>query len=181
VRAASALLARDRGNGEAIGDQHHVGERSRRRGAVGTLMPRAGSDTGQGRDEITVLQREFGANSLSGLRAQVLECASAAGLPDDRAIDVMLTLHELMANAVRHGPGHGRLRIDVTARALRCQVSEAGVAAAGLAGGGRRFIPDWPVRHGHGLWLVRRTADLVQLTTGAGGTVADVSFSLPPG
>jgi anti-sigma regulatory factor (Ser/Thr protein kinase) len=167
-------------------------------GAV--LMPP--SVPGQDQAGTTVLRQEFGAGSLSGLRAAVLECALAAGLGDDRAIDVMLALHELAANTVRHGRGQGLLRIDVTDRALRCQVSEAGLSAvdaraaglsavdataAGLAAAGGpvtgSFLPapDWPVQHGHGLWLVRRTADLVQVTSGPGGTVVSVSFNRPAG
>ena len=165
-------------------------------------MPPSGA--GHGGDGTTVLDQEFGATMLSALRAAVLECASAAGLADDRAIDVMLALHELAANVVRHGSGRGRLRIDVTAGALHCQVSDAGLAgaaarsgpggstegvpgpgaaAAGLAapGGPARPAPDWPVQHGHGLWLVRRTADLVQVSTGAAGTVVSVTFTLPGG
>ena len=48
-------------------------------------------------------------------------------------------------------------------------------------GGPARPAPDWPVQHGHGLWLVRRTADLVQVSTGAAGTVVSVTFTLPGG
>jgi hypothetical protein len=39
--------------------------------------------------------------------------------------------------------------------------------------------PSWPVDHGHGLWIVRRTADQVQVSTGPGGTVVGVTFTLP--
>jgi anti-sigma regulatory factor (Ser/Thr protein kinase) len=169
---------------------------------------RADSD----KDGTAMLDREFGAASLSGLRAAVLDCASAAGLTDDRAIDVMLAMHELAANVIRHGAGRGRMRIEAAPGALRCQVSD--LAAAGQAsplgaassrpGSGGQATgaavsggqvpgtpvsggadPDalpataWPVEHGHGLWLVRRTADQVQVTTGPGGSVVLVTFTLP--
>jgi len=146
--------------------------------------------TGAGRsgDGAILLDQEFGATTLSALRAAVLECASAAGLAGDRALDVMLALHELAANAVRHGSGRGRLRIDVTAGALRCLVSDAGLAgAAHRVGSAARLgadggvTPNWPVQHGHGLWLVRRTADLVQVSTGEAGTMVSVTFTLPAG
>jgi anti-sigma regulatory factor (Ser/Thr protein kinase) len=169
---------------------------------------RADSD----KDGIAMLDREFGAASLSGLREAVLKCASAAGLTDDRAIDVMLAMHELAANVIRHGAGRGRLRIEATPSALRCQVSDLGAAgqASPLGGANTRPVsggpvtgaavsggpvpgtpvsggadPDaspaaaWPVEHGHGLWLVRRTADQVQVTTGPGGSVVLVTFTLP--
>ncbi|HEX3712766.1 MAG TPA: ATP-binding protein [Trebonia sp.] len=151
---------------------------------------RAASD----KDGITMLDREFGAASLSGLRAAVLECASAAGLTDDRALDVMLAMHELAANVVRHGAGRGRLLMRVSAGALRCEVSDAqfgkvpdSTVSGPLpttpliddAAADAPVRPSWPVEHGHGLWLVRRTADQVQVTTGPAGSLVSVLFSLP--
>jgi anti-sigma regulatory factor (Ser/Thr protein kinase) len=65
-----------------------------------------------------VLDREFDADALAGLRQAVLVYATACSMPEDRAADVMLAVHELAANAVRHGAGHGRLRIHVTAGTL---------------------------------------------------------------
>lgn len=125
-----------------------------------------------------MLDQEFGAANLSGLREAVRRCASAAGLGSDRAIDVMIAMHELAANVVRHGAGRGRLRMEVTSRSLHCQVSDTG---SGLADAFRRSSPpsSWPVEHGHGLWLVRRTADQVQVATGAAGSVVSVTFLLP--
>jgi anti-sigma regulatory factor (Ser/Thr protein kinase) len=144
------------------------------------------------RDGETVLDCEFGAATLSELRAAVLDAASVAGLDDDRAIDVVLAMHELAANVVRHGAGQGRLQIEVTPRALRCQVSDGGGAADGGELGEAAvpgLTPDsldagarpvsWPVEHGHGLWLVRRTADQIQVATGPSGSAVCVIFLLP--
>ncbi len=39
-----------------------------------------------------------------------------AGLSEDRASDVVLAVHELAANAIAHGAGHGRLRLWDLAR-----------------------------------------------------------------
>ena len=151
-------------------------------------MSRAGSE----RDGATLLDREFEAGTLSALREAVLETARAAGLDDDRAIDVMLAMHELAANVIRHGTGHGRLRMQVTGSALRCEVSEAaaghgkvpdspvsGPLPTGPLLADAPVRPSWPVEHGHGLWIVRRTADQVQVTTGPSGTVVGVVFTLP--
>lgn len=128
------------------------------------------------RDGKTVLDREFGAASLPALRTAVAKAAAAAGLDDDRVIDVMLAMHELAANVVRHGAGRGRLQIEVTPNALRGQVTDAGGAgqASPLA-----QAANWPVEHGHGLWLVRRTADQIQVATGPGGSAVSVIFLLP--
>ena len=150
--------------------------------------PRAGSD----KDGATLLDREFEAGTLSALREAVLESAVAAGLDDDRAIDVMLAMHELAANVIRHGTGAGRLRMQVTPSALRCEVSEAvgrfgkvpdspvsGPLPTGPLLADAPARPSWPVEHGHGLWIVRRTADQVQVTTGPSGTVVGVVFTRP--
>jgi hypothetical protein len=70
-------------------------------------------------------------------------------------------------------------------RVLSCQVSDA--RAAALPGRAGRLQADddvpaptaWPVEHGHGLWLVRRTADQVQVTAGPAGSVVFMTFNLP--
>lgn len=152
---------------------------------------------GSGANETVVLDREFLAATLSTLREEVLVSALAAGLSRDRSIDVMLAAHELAANVIRHGSGRGRMRVWVTARALACQVSDArAVASSGLGGQGQADGTSsdpgpgapaatapapaaWPVEHGHGLWLVRRTADQVQVTAGPAGSVVSMTFNLP--
>ena len=134
-----------------------------------------------------MLDREFGADALSPLRDAVLGCATACGLPEDRAIDVMLAVHELAANAVRHGPGHGRLRTHVTADALRCEVSDPGRASLnGFAPGGpggqasrAAGAVSWPVEQGHGLWLVRKAADRLRIASGPYGSLITAEFTLP--
>jgi anti-sigma regulatory factor (Ser/Thr protein kinase) len=73
-----------------------------------------------------MLDQEFTAGTLRILREAVLAHATAAGLPEARATDVMLAVHELAANAVRHGGGTGRLRIRIAAGQLRCQITDPG-------------------------------------------------------
>lgn len=96
-----------------------------------------------------MLDREFDVGALAGLRAAVLGYATACGMPWDRAIDVMLAVHELAANAVCHGPGRGRLRISATASTLRCEVSDSGPSSrdgdASDAVGGQ--APAFPARY----------------------------------
>jgi len=149
------------------------------------------SRPGREADGTVLLDREFLAGTLSALREEVLTTALAAGLSRDRSIEVLLAAHELAANVIRHGSGRGRLRMRVTARALSCQVSDARTAV--VAGQAGRPQPDkpagappaplaptaWPVEHGHGLWLVRRTADQVQVTAGPAGSVVAMTFNLP--
>jgi anti-sigma regulatory factor (Ser/Thr protein kinase) len=134
-----------------------------------------------------MLDREFGTDALAGLRQAVLGCATACGMPEDRAIDVMLAVHELAANAVRHGPGHGRLRIHVTASTLRCEISDPGPAsrngrAAAGTGGQAPSAPGrapWPVEQGHGLWIAHKAADHLRFTSGPHGSLITAEFTLP--
>jgi anti-sigma regulatory factor (Ser/Thr protein kinase) len=134
-----------------------------------------------------MLDREFDAGGLAGLREAVLGYATTSGMPGDRAIDVMLAVHELAANAVRHGPGHGRLRIHLTAGTLHCEVSDPGSAslnghAPGGIGGQSLGAPDaapWPVEQGHGLWIVHKTADHFRITSGPHGSLITAEFIVP--
>ena len=147
-----------------------------RRGRLpGAGPPDAGVPAGPG-GQSPVLEQEFDDGSLYALRAAVAAHASRAGLSDGRTGDLVLAVHELAANAIRHGAGHGLLRLWTAADAVRCEITDDGPAAAG---------PDtaqWSVQPGHGLWLVRQVADQASLDSGPSGTVAAASFALgPPG
>jgi anti-sigma regulatory factor (Ser/Thr protein kinase) len=125
------------------------------------------------------LEESFDAGTLPALRRAVLAEAVAAGLAGDRAGDVVLALHELAANAVRHGGGAGRLRMTVTGGALRCQVSDAGAGGRGqAASAGLDTASPWPLQPGHGLWLVARVADQVGFVPGLACSEVTVTFSL---
>ena len=123
------------------------------------------------------LERIFDRAALPGLRRAVLAEAAAAGMPDDRAADVMLAVHELAANAVRHGAGTGRLAMRVLDGQLCCQVSEAGPGSATWAG--MAAARPWPVERGHGLWLVQEAADQVSVASGSAGSQVTARFALP--
>jgi anti-sigma regulatory factor (Ser/Thr protein kinase) len=115
--------------------------------------------------EAVVFDERFDASTLHLLRERVAACVSAAGMPEDRAMDVILAVHELAANTVRHGAGAGRLLMRVAAGVLRCQVSDAGPAAG-----------PWPLRQGHGLWIVRAVADEFTASSGPQGSQVTAMF-----
>ena len=80
-------------------------------GRYGGTVKRTGTGCGRSRMDAetgVLLVQEFNAATLRFLREAVVAHASAAGLPEERAIDVMLAVHELAANAVeetmRHSP-----------------------------------------------------------------------------
>ena len=119
---------------------------------------------------MVVFDERFDASTLHLLRERVTSCTAVAGVPEDRALDVILAVHELAANAVRHGGGRGRLLMRAADGALHCQISDAGPDAR-----------PWPVRQGHGLWIVRAAADEVAVSSGPRGSQVTAMFRWLPG
>ena len=137
------------------------------------------------------LDEEFDPSTLHALRAKVLAQAGLAGLSESRAADVVLTVHELAANAIRHGAGAGRLRVWKLVRELCCQVDDGDPPPEDPA-----WHPTDSTTHaanplsqtltssmsgvpGHGLWLVCQVADRMSMASGPGGTRVRVAFNLP--
>jgi two-component sensor histidine kinase len=151
--------------------------------------------TGPGGAGPPILDLGFDADTLHALRAEVHAHARQAGLPADLAGDVVIAVHELAANAVRHGAGAGRLRMWNLAGALHCQVDDGSPASGGPAGpeadsagshgteagsaSGRTVANSWPATPGHGLWVVQQVADRMQVLSDPCGTRATVTFDLP--
>jgi anti-sigma regulatory factor (Ser/Thr protein kinase) len=151
-----------------------------------------------------LLDQDFDSGTLYALRAAAQAHASEAGLAEDRTDDLVISVHELAANAVRHGAGRGRLRMWKRAGALHFQVEDGGSrATAGQAAcGGEEAGPEagrenakaadegpesggnvadhWPFLPGHGLWLVRLVSDQITVSSGPDGTRATVVFTLSP-
>ncbi len=126
-----------------------------------------------------MFDQQFDNTTLSSLRERVLAAARKAGLSSSRAFDVMLALHELAANAVRHGAGSGWVRMRRTAGELYCAVTDAGPARAAGSAVTVAGTDPWPCRPGHGLWLVRQAADRVTVVTGPAGSEVTAVFALP--
>jgi anti-sigma regulatory factor (Ser/Thr protein kinase) len=131
-----------------------------------------------------ILDQVFDRDSLYALRSAVAAHALQAGLPQNRVGDLVAAVHELAANTVRHGAGHGRLRVWKHDQALYCLVADDGPPQdAGAADGAEQQSRDtalWRTSSGHGLWLVRHLADELTLSSGPDGTTATVMFTLGP-
>jgi len=126
-----------------------------------------------------LLDQRFDADTLHQLRAAVLAHVARSGLPEDRVGDVMIAVHELAANTVRHGAGAGQLVIRTEPGALRCQIFDAGAARPdSRADGTGDSPPPWPSPEGHGLWLVRQIADQLSITPWHGGYRIIALFTL---
>jgi anti-anti-sigma factor len=149
--------------------------------AVRTALPADADPSAPPAADAPLLDQVFDADSLYALRAAVAAHASAAGLSPARADDLVIAVHELAANAIRHGAGHGRLRVRRAGQTLLCEISDDG--APPPAGDGAPPPPDaahWPTEPGHGLSLVRQVADHTTLVSGADGTLATIAFALGP-
>lgn len=127
------------------------------------------------------LEQDFDAGSLYALRSAVAAHTAAAGLSIGRVYDVVAVAHELAANAVRHGAGHGHLRLLAVDGVLTCQVSDDGPDTAGEdeEPGAERGGP-WPAEHGHGLWVIGQVASRLTIDHGPAGTTATATFTLRP-
>jgi anti-sigma regulatory factor (Ser/Thr protein kinase) len=128
----------------------------------------------------TPLDQAFDADSLYALRAAVAAHAAAAGLGRHQVYNVTAVAHELAANAVIHGAGHGRLRLWTDDKFLYCQVSDDGRGRPADGAAEPGGAAPWPVEHGHGLWLADQIADHVGIGHGPDGTTATVRFLLSP-
>src|ERR1700726_3486925 len=102
-----------------------------------------------------ILDQAFDAGSLYTLRAAVAAHITEAALAPGRADDLVIAVHELAANAVRHGAGHGRLRIWRSEAALLCEVSDDGLpdVAKTPDASEPQETPPWRAEPGHGLSL----------------------------
>jgi anti-sigma regulatory factor (Ser/Thr protein kinase) len=117
----------------------------------------------------------FTITSLHELREFVTDVAHSARLSSERTENLRLAVNELASNSVRHGGGAGTLRTWRADRALVCQVSDHGRMRERLIG---RLRPDPGQAGGRGLWLVNQLCDLVQIRSGAHGSVVRVHMLL---
>jgi len=112
---------------------------------------------------------DFAADDAAHVRGFVHARAIACRLGIDRTGDLVLAVHEIVANSLRHGGGAGSLRIWDEGDTIICEVSDAGRIVAPLAG---RERPLAESGGGRGLWMVNQLCDLAQFRTFATGTVA---------
>jgi anti-sigma regulatory factor (Ser/Thr protein kinase) len=110
----------------------------------------------------------FDGDSVREVRTFVATHASAAGLVGERAADLVLAVHEVATNSVRHGGGAGELTIWRDGDTVLCEVQDTGCIADPHAD---RTAPTLESESGRGLWLANCLCDLVQLRSFPGRTV----------
>ncbi len=113
---------------------------------------------------------------LAAVRAVVYRYAKQAGLPEHRAIDLVLAVSEVAANTVRHAKSPGSLNIWYDAQEIVCQIQDEGTIHDPLAG---RRKPSMDAMGGHGLWIVHQVCDDVEMYSDETGTTIRLHMKLP--
>jgi anti-sigma regulatory factor (Ser/Thr protein kinase) len=103
---------------------------------------------------------------LTRVRRLAERQARQAGLGQDRAADLVLSVSEVAANTLEHTQSQGVLQVWRDDRELLCQISDGGWIADPMAG----RVRNPPENRGHGLFVVNQLCDLVELRTQRAGT-----------
>jgi anti-sigma regulatory factor (Ser/Thr protein kinase) len=117
----------------------------------------------------------FGIDDLPALRSWVASAAAGRGASRQAVEDIEIAVSEVATNSVQHGGGRGRLRLWVAGDRLVCEVADLGSIRDPLVG---RVKPSPDRVGGYGLWMVNHLCDLVQIRTGARGTVVRLHVAL---
>lgn len=113
------------------------------------------------------LELGFDARSLPEVRHVVARWAAPV-LRSSQVADVMLAVHEIATNSVRHGGGTGVVRCWQDGAAFVCEVSDRGHVGHDLVG---REVPALEGEFGRGMWLANQLCDLVQVRNAPTGAV----------
>ena len=140
------------------GGAHHLGKMFK------TTLP-------QVQVHIVVFHRAFDGDDYAAVRADVRARAASAGLNLERTNDLVLGVHEVAVNSVRHGRGANELLIWEQDHSLVCEVRGSGCIADPLVG---RRPPLRADEHGRGLWMANQLCDLVQIRSGKAGTTVRI-------
>ncbi len=114
---------------------------------------------------------------LAAVRTVVYRYAKQAGLPEHRAIDLVLAVSEVAANTVRHAKSPGSLKIWHDTQEIICQIHDEGIIHDTPAGLRK---PSMDAMGGHGLWIVRQVCDDVEMHSDESGTTIRLHMKLPP-
>lgn len=128
-------------------------------------------------DDTILLQFPFDRAAITGARHRIAGCAADAGLDGLRLDGFVLAVNEIMTNAVRHGGGHGRIRLWRTATGLRCEIADDGAGAPPSRFNGHA-LPSTAATSGRGLWLARTLCDSFAVETGRTGTRVELTMAI---
>ena len=136
----------------------------RRRGPATPLGPSA---VRLAKPEGDLWEIPFAAEDLAELRALVYGWATREAMDAEPTEEIVLSVHELATNSVRHGGGVGMLRLWRTNEELVCEVQDAGRMPDAGAGSEQ---PGMAPAESRGLWIARQLCDRVQIRSDESGT-----------
>jgi anti-sigma regulatory factor (Ser/Thr protein kinase) len=113
-------------------------------------------------------------SSLGRVRRAVADYAAERDLPEGIAQDLVLAVNELATNVVRHGGGHGLMRLWQVGGTVHCEVSDHG---PGLPAGVATETPGPEEVNGRGLWMVRLMSTTTSIDARPDGTTVTITAS----
>jgi len=122
------------------------------------------------------LTAAFDLDHLATVRHAMVDSAMAYGLTGPALDGFVLAANEIVANAIAHGGGRGRLRLWSDGHLLRCQVSDNGPGLPTEYRDPQR--PPLSASCGRGLWLARQFCQL-DIRTSAYGTTIELTTPAP--
>lgn len=115
---------------------------------------------------------------LSAARLLITRAAGRAGLSGEALSDFVLAVQELMANAVRHGRGWGRVVLRHDDDRLICSTHDFGPGLPAVIPAGEG-LPAVRAESGRGLFLARHLTDSLQMRRRPIGAIVTVTVRLP--
>jgi hypothetical protein len=121
-------------------------------------------------------RRRFATGELPGLRAFLVDEAARYGLPRERSLPFVLAVNEVATTIIRQGSGAGTVWTWVEGDELVCDIADPGRTLEDRFLGYLRPRPD--DEGNDTMWAVRRLCHIVEIRSGAGGTVIRIHLKL---
>lgn len=128
----------------------------------------------------TTIQANGGLVAFTGradfptVRALIADRAKQAGVPASSAIDLVISVSEIIANTLMYTSSGGLVRVWQAEDEILCQIDDTGYITDPSAWR-ERLAPEGC----HGLWLVRQICDQVDIWTSKAGTTVRLHMRLP--
>lgn len=114
---------------------------------------------------------------LAAVRSKVAQCATDAGIPQERLSKLAVAVTEIATNSIRHGGGSGTLRTWAQEAVFICEFRDSGYIPDVMVG---RIRPTAEQIGGRGLWLAHQLCDLVEIRSSPDqGTTVRLHTDIP--
>ncbi len=110
----------------------------------------------------------FTAEDLYELRRLMSGWAARESMSGDSVDDLVLSVHEIATNSIRHGGGRGTLRLWRAGGSLVCEVEDEGRIEEPVGAGAS--CPGTSPTESRGLWIANQLCDHVEIRSGSEGT-----------